>query len=679
MKKYIVAICLLFCVNNLFARYSETNRLDKSGDTMQGNLILNKNLTVDTNSLFVNSVNHRVGVGTIAPSHKLSVYDGFLEVIDPDSSTSILFSAPADSVTSLLFRSGVANRWSIVRKANTEDLCVYDYSTSTSCVMTFQQGGDIGISTDTPSYRLDVNGIVRSTGIISTGDAILDNTGTNVNSRSLYLRGDDGGVEEEAELHLVQGADPYLRISVDDDNTSPVLTGVLDIHSQVVAFVYDNACDIGVSGANRPKNIFTAGDVHAQGNELYLGTTENLSYGSSKITISTTTEVSGDLGTAQKLYHVGDADTYWEFNAGDKSRLLAGGLSFIYATEDDIQDKLELGNSADCDIELGNEGILLFGEASSGNVGISTTAPSYRLDVNGIIRSTGAIFTGDVDASDYKVLASSFVFTGSSEKAVLSWRPTEYAVRVSTDFNIAGTRLSFGDGTRELGCDGDDVCIANGKTGGNISFNVSAVSTTVKIKDVLNLNPISAPPKDNMPEGSLYYDTEDNQVYFSTSSTNKTDGSGWQTLNVYNHIRGGISCSTNTTAITLTTQNKFYQITVFKDTSPFYGVTPSVVEDHIEIITGGDYFVVCTLSMCATAKTQNYQMAIFKNNAQPLDGNLGIFLSQEINDIGTYHSVSMSGLVTFSAGDTVEVWIRNTDAAGQSVTPRNGHLNIIKM
>jgi len=98
----------------------------------------------------------------------------------------------------------------------------------------------------------------------------LDEPGTDVNSPALFFRGDDGGVEEEAQIILAQGADPYLRISVDSSNTQG-LGHVMDIHDQVIAFSYDNQTDIGGAADNRPKDIHAAGDVGV-GDDVLLAT-----------------------------------------------------------------------------------------------------------------------------------------------------------------------------------------------------------------------------------------------------------------------------------------------------------------------------------------------------------------------------------------------------------------------
>lgn len=90
----------------------------------------------------------------------------------------------------------------------------------------------------------------------------LKAVGTNVNSHELILEADDAGIKEIAKLQVIQGADPYLRISVSDDGTDGAIVNVIDIHDTVIGFVNDNTCDIGASGANRPKDYFGSGKTN---------------------------------------------------------------------------------------------------------------------------------------------------------------------------------------------------------------------------------------------------------------------------------------------------------------------------------------------------------------------------------------------------------------------------------
>lgn len=94
-------------------------------------------------------------------------------------------------------------------------------------------------------------------------DLTLDDTGTDVNSPSVVLKGDSSSTELEGSIFLAQGANPYLRFSVDDDNTTPALTAVMDLSDNALTFATDNVTDIGAVGANRPKDIYAAGNVTA--------------------------------------------------------------------------------------------------------------------------------------------------------------------------------------------------------------------------------------------------------------------------------------------------------------------------------------------------------------------------------------------------------------------------------
>lgn len=93
---------------------------------------------------------------------------------------------------------------------------------------------------------------------------LLDQPGTNQNSPPLQFKGDNGNVEIEGTIQLMYGADPYLRISVDNQGTgTPALTAVLDIKDTILSFVTDNTVDIGGAEDNRPKNIYAVGTITA--------------------------------------------------------------------------------------------------------------------------------------------------------------------------------------------------------------------------------------------------------------------------------------------------------------------------------------------------------------------------------------------------------------------------------
>ncbi|MFA4835379.1 MAG: hypothetical protein WC749_04825 [Dehalococcoidia bacterium] len=97
---------------------SGSNYVLKTGDTMTGTLTIgaNSGLTVDTNTLFVDTANHRIGIGTTSPTGRLDVSAGLASqtagdlVVDTANNT--VYIGKLDSVsgnTTLIFRDRLGN------------------------------------------------------------------------------------------------------------------------------------------------------------------------------------------------------------------------------------------------------------------------------------------------------------------------------------------------------------------------------------------------------------------------------------------------------------------------------------------------------------------------------------------------------------------------------------------
>lgn len=87
--------------------------------------------------------------------------------------------------------------------------------------------------------------------------------GVAANSYKFILMAHNGSNYQIGDFQLVYGADPYLRVSVPDDSSVP--QPVFDVHDTVLAFVTDNAVDIGAPTANRPAHVYAASDTYASG------------------------------------------------------------------------------------------------------------------------------------------------------------------------------------------------------------------------------------------------------------------------------------------------------------------------------------------------------------------------------------------------------------------------------
>jgi hypothetical protein len=124
--------------------------------TVVGNISATGNLTVDTNTLFVDSVNNRVGIGTVTPgSAKLVIKN------DNDSSTWLLQTQNDNGNTNSLFTQNAAGDfvWNGYRNGTaigSPELALHTNGNS------FFNGGNVGIGTATPGVNLQIAPLVSN-------------------------------------------------------------------------------------------------------------------------------------------------------------------------------------------------------------------------------------------------------------------------------------------------------------------------------------------------------------------------------------------------------------------------------------------------------------------------------------------------------------------------------------
>jgi len=111
------------------------------------------NFTVDTNTLFVDSTNHKLGVGTIVPNYTLTIKQ-------PSNSTSTgLQITQADSASSGMVMQFISND-AIIKNRITGGLAL---GTNDVTRLYINSSGNVGIGTTSPGYALDVSGEIRTT------------------------------------------------------------------------------------------------------------------------------------------------------------------------------------------------------------------------------------------------------------------------------------------------------------------------------------------------------------------------------------------------------------------------------------------------------------------------------------------------------------------------------------
>ena len=101
-----------------------------------------------------------VGVGTSDPAEKLDVSltgsNGGLRIKNATDNAYVKIDAPADEAAYVDFQTGESTDWQLTRAPNTNNLAIYDNDGASDYVVTFEQGGDVGIGTGTPRRKLDI-------------------------------------------------------------------------------------------------------------------------------------------------------------------------------------------------------------------------------------------------------------------------------------------------------------------------------------------------------------------------------------------------------------------------------------------------------------------------------------------------------------------------------------------
>jgi len=121
----------------------------------------------------------------------------------------------------------------------------------------------------------------------------------------------------------------------------------------------------------------------------------------------------------------------------------------------------------------------------------------------------------------------------------------------------------------------------------------------------------------------------------------------------------GISKVSNAAETAIGVMGTAVQVAIFDTNSPAAGLTPDHTNNHITIPAAGDYAIWVSATINSVGGPgSRFEMTVQKNNGNadvgPLhcDRNLA-------GGGGASGVISMSGIATLAANDTVEVWIEN--------------------
>ena len=350
----------------------------------------------------------------------------------------------------------------------------------------YNNSGNVGIGTANPAYPLDVNGNMRITGGLYVNGSpgasgqVLASSGGGVMSWTTVSGGGGGG----SSVWTVNGTNAYYN------------SGNVGIGISTPAYELDVVGDINISSGSRFRINGIAQTFDIDSNNIFTiktANTERFRIGTSG---DTTIGEDNDIGTGHRLTVVDGSTSndgsyadlvITNMNEHNNARLLLGTP---YNTDSTSGFKAAIiadgdGSYSRCDLHFcldqstNNTGTANLNHSkmtlkyATGNVGIGTTGPTYKLDVLGDINLSGdlrinGVAQNFVSGSSQWTLSGSDVYRPSGMVGILNTNPS-YPLDVTGDINVTGD-LRVTGGLHANGATGTSGQVLTSSGGGAMSW-----------------------------------------------------------------------------------------------------------------------------------------------------------------------------------------------------------------
>jgi hypothetical protein len=286
----------------------------KSGDTLTGNLDFGANTLTTTNTTVVTNLN-------------ADLFDGLHS------------SAFQTALTNPVTGTGVINYLSkFTGTSAVSDSVIYD------------DGTNVGIGTTSPGFKVDVNGIINSTGLYVNGSPYIGSQWTTASPDIYYATGNVSiGTTSPLSKLTVMGATTQMSLAYDASNYASFTVDALS-NLTITPSIVSGTTTIGAGDESMR--------IDANGN-IGIGTASPFSM----LTV---------LGATTQMSLAYDASNYANFAIGNTGNLTIAP------------------NNATAMTSIGAGSAVALKVDALGNIGIGTTTPGYKLDVVGDVNISGS-------------------------------------------------------------------------------------------------------------------------------------------------------------------------------------------------------------------------------------------------------------------------------------------------
>lgn len=378
---------------------------------------------LNTNNLFYDDVNGRLGVGTDTPSTNLEISNvsSCSVLISSDSAGTNSTDKPqlqfsyGNDIKSSIGMSRIVDDYAnnihsdalVISHNKNDSTSTIQLATANQSRMTLLHNGNIGIATSNPTAKLDIDGTLQSNGIVTFTNTT---TSTNVSNGSIQIK---GGVGIQKSLHIGGNVTIHnTQISTSDNLGAVVIKGGLSITCNTNSINVGNGGALTVGGgASVQGDLYVGGSINGSGSSsstyAYLTLTSlddaiNFSSGSmvtyGGVTIQTETNAIG-LGTGGSLLAAGGVSIGKDvYIGGDTSYY---GITNYYNTDSSLINFYKLDNNKcfSIDINSGDFSVSRYVEGAfaenSLEIHQQTGSILFNNSANSVNSSTGSfILTG---------------------------------------------------------------------------------------------------------------------------------------------------------------------------------------------------------------------------------------------------------------------------------------------